>query len=226
MKRPKTKRTQVPRKPDDTAAMLEKMEIETHKKFHSKSKVKRKKKQAGSVLEIPEGLPGLRPPDKDCKTKKALVVIGCLTGNSFADAAFRNTAAEAVSDLTDRGYKTTLLSQPTNGQVQAFIADPCVKAFVYVGHGSDEDSGDSRVGGPNGGDFIWPNCDEVITSAEIRRWMNGGSMDVVILHACFQGSANTRRRWQSAFGVGASNFHSWSGICRYFTAFWWQFGWS
>lgn len=212
----------------EVVEQLARIEEKTHKQFHSKASVKKKKKAAKqSRPPVENGKSGLRPPERSvsCRKKKAIVIIGCLTGNPIADAAYRNTANEAVSDLTDRGYETTLLNLPTNEQVRSFIADPCVKAFVYVGHGSDSDSGNSNVGGKSGGDIIWPNCDEVITSSEIRRWLNGGSMELVILHACFQGAKNTSQRWQSAFGVDGSSFSSWSGLCRYFSAYWWQFVW-
>ena len=216
-------------KPSQCKKYLKKTENKTHKEFHSKKSVKAKKDQAEETTAqaIESGSSGKRPREStvECEKKKALVIIGNLTGNPIADAAFKNTAAEAVSDFTDRGYETTLLDKPTNKQIKAFLVDPCVKAFAYVGHGSDSDSDDAKVGGKGGGDFIWPNADEVMTSSEVRHVMNGGTMDVVILHACFQGASNTTTRWTTAFGVGADDFHSWSGLCRYFTAYWWQFGW-
>lgn len=222
--------------PEEFPAYLAEIEDGTHDEFHVKLTVKKKK--ARKKQQDEEGDDGPRPGEtppveynpedcEDCEDiKKAVVVIGCLTGNRFADRGFRNTAAEAVSDFVDRGYQTTLLDHPTLAQLQTMLADPAVTAFAYVGHGADSDSDTAQPNGRGGSDFLWPNCDEIASAGDVRRWVAGRAFDVVIIHACYQGATNTAARWQTAFGVGAGNFHSWSEKCRYFQAYWWQFGWS
>ncbi len=222
--------------PGDFPAWLADTEDGTHAEFHARLAVKKTKAKKKKQDEEGDGgpQPGETPPSEyrpeDCenceKHKKAVVVIGCLTGNGFVDRAFRNTAAEAVSDFVDRGYHTTLLDHPTAAQLAAMLADPAVTAFCYVGHGSDSDSDTPQPNGKGGSDFLWPNCDEIFSASDAQRAAGGRAFDVVILHACFQGAPNTAARWQAAFGTGAGNFHSWAGVCRYFTAYWWQFGWS
>jgi len=222
--------------PDEFVAFLTETEDGTHEEYHAKLTVKKKKAKKKQQDEEGDGgpKPGTTPPEEyepeeceDCDdAKKAVVVIGCLTGNAFVDRSFRNTAAEAVSDFVDRGYHTTLLDHPTGTQLKAALADKAVTAFCYVGHGSDSDSDTAQPGGRGGSDFLWPNCDEIASASDVQRWVGGRAFDVVILHACFQGATNTAKRWQTAFGVGAGNYHSWEGVCRYFTAYWWQFGWS
>lgn len=160
--------------------------------------------------------------------KRALVVVGALTGNSIVDAAMHNTAREAESDLKDRGYATDLLECPSGSRLRGLLSGSYYTAFCFVGHGGDKkegDSGDGVPGGVNGNDFLWINNNEVITSYDVQRWRSGSATDVVILHACVQGQSNTARRWQTAFGVSASNYHSWSGACDYVRAFWWQQIW-
>ena len=216
--------------PDEFVKAMEEIESEVQIAFHSEAKVKElKEKQREDEGEGGEAPP--RPGERGVRreVKRALVVIGALTGNGFVDTAMRNTALEALSDFNDRGYETTLLDQPMCTEVQSFLSDPNMKAFCFVGHGGDKkagDSGDAKPGGRNGNDTMWPNGGEVISSLDIKRWMNGRTMDVVILHACVQGLSNTAKRWQTAFGVSADNYHSWIGLCRYHQAYWWQFYWT
>jgi len=215
--------------PGKLPKFLRKLEKKTHYAFHNASHIMVKLAASTTGTELlKEEETLVRPPEQgvECKKKKAVVVIGCLTDYAFSNQAYKNTANEAVSDFNDRGYNTTLLNRPTRAQLRALIADPCLKAFCYVGHGADSDSDNARVGDRGGGDTLWINCDDFISSSDIKKWINKGTMDIVILHACYQGASNTTTRWSTAFGVGAEGFYSWSGLCRYFTAFWWQFGWS
>ncbi len=234
---------------DDLGELIDESDRKAHQHFHGESKIKelkrkkefesfqlkeknifqiKKSEEAPPSPGFPEGASRLRPDEAsvECRVKKAVVAVGALTGFVFSDRIFRNTAEEAVRDLNNRGYLTALLDQPTSAQIKGFIVDPCVKAFCYIGHGSDEDSKTGVPGEPGGADFMWPNENEVITSAEIKFWMNQGRLDALILHACFQGAVNNAARWKEAFGLQDADFFAFKKRARGPISFWWQMFWS
>jgi len=215
-------------KPDEFGKVLEEEQKKLQTLFYNKrvKAIIEKKKAGKDEMAVPRGF---LAEESSRDEKRALVVVGALTGNSVVDAAMQNTASEAKSDLTNRGYTTDSLECPTVFSLGGLLSGSSYKAFCFIGHGTDPgdgDSGDAVPGGQNGSDFLWINNDEVITSSDVQGWRNGSTTDVVILHACAQGKSNTAKRWQTAFGVSADNYHSWSGSCDYVRAFWWQQAWS
>ncbi|MCK9580858.1 MAG: hypothetical protein M0Q92_10485 [Methanoregula sp.] len=221
--------------PEDIDTFLDKETDNSEKKFHADKKVKAILKEKHETTKKTSGrkAPAVRIAkarrEKQAEGKKwALVIVGDLTGNTFVDQAMHNTAIEAEKDFTNRGYTTDRMDTLTRAMVERLLRSGQFTAICFIGHGGDIKAGDSANGTPGdrgGNDFLWPNAGEVMDSGDVQTWMGGRAMDVVILHACVQGSTNTAQRWQTAFSVSKANFYSWSGLCRYDRAFWWQQIW-
>jgi hypothetical protein len=222
-------------KPDDIGTFMDKVMDDIEKRFHADKKIKRilEKKDEKRVKAAARKAPPVRSvktgrTEEEDKTKKALVIVGALTGNEFVDLAMHDTAVEAENDFKKRGYVTERWASLSKTVVENLIRSGQFDAFCFVGHGSDPKGGDSADGIPGHGgssDSLWPNDDEVIDAYDVQKWLGGHTMDVVILHACAQGKPNTGQRWRTAFGVSKANFHSWSGLCSFDKAYLWQHYW-
>ncbi|MGE4105998.1 MAG: hypothetical protein AB7F66_02215 [Bacteriovoracia bacterium] len=161
-----------------------------------------------------------------CRSPYAVVVQGALPSVKAARNGFENTIDELMKDFRDRGYTVLFFQEPTFDTLAEQLQDPCVKVFGFVGEGIEEDSKTYNLNDANGADLIFLSESEVIDAAMMKAVLKGRPpLELVIMHACYQGAKYNRVRWRQAFRILDEKFLSWHGLARFNTTYWWQFFW-
>ncbi len=157
-------------------------------------------------------------------SKRALVVQGLLPKRFRG--GFENTTLELMKDLTARGYSVEFLREPSWSDVrERMIDNPCLAAFGFVGEGVEDDSATSNVNDREY-DLMYLRENEGIFANDVRGWLNGKSLEVVVIHACQQGAQNNRMKWLNAFGFPTKTFKAWAYNVRSYDTYWWQYFWN
>lgn len=157
------------------------------------------------------------PSDKHCDERIALLV----TGNCSWWPGESLVMAEAARDMRSRGYATQSLLQPTINTFETALANPCVKALVIIGHGTNGDSPAntqknamvSLVG--DGKNALQPTHLSTLG-------LPNSPLEMFILHSCFQGSPNNRKAWKAAAGGKNTFFSSWDSKPSPLDVYIWQ----